>query len=213
MGEIDELGARLRDLEKTVQQFQVYFKVLAALAVVFGVSGGWGIKILTDSEDRLSVLDKDIATYEKWAIDIREEREQELREFARTLKSEIANSADRFMQRDGMSLAVVSFDAETCPQGWRLYEKAFGRFVRGIDPTGSEDVDPDGHRSPGDPQGDAVGTHQHPLPREVWGLSGSGSNPAAVDGGGGAGVVATEDYQSPETRPKNVALLYCIWGG
>lgn len=108
--------------------------------------------------------------------------------------------------------AVMAFALEECPKPyWTEYEPAYGRFVRGIDRSGSG-LDPDGERVPGENQGDAFASHSHPqvykdvqghFSRDGWewvphvNQSGSvGSNTAATG--------------ASETRPKNVALLYCI---
>ncbi|MCX7562429.1 hypothetical protein OS176_02535 [Xanthomonadaceae bacterium XH05] len=108
--------------------------------------------------------------------------------------------------------AVVSFESTTCPEGWREYEAARGRFVRGIDADGV--VDPDGARFPGGIQEDSIRAHSHSVygydkdkPRnDIIGIYG--------DFGGYVGAeiykVDTFAFGDAETRPKNVSLLYCI---
>ena len=104
------------------------------------------------------------------------------------------------------SAAVVAFERTSCPEGWEAYAKAFGRFVRGVDPTGG--IDPDGQRSPGSHQDDMFESHSH--------VYHGGGSPPVYTGGvqwGGTNVNSspnTKQTGGNETRPKNVALLYCI---
>lgn len=132
--------------------------------------------------------------------------------------------------------AIMAFDLEACPLGWSIYTAAQGRFLRGIDPSGT--VDPDGVRVIGDLQDDAMQritgkvettesraqnfTLEPPgtsaLSGDPDGLvgnrltAGSGTNPTSVnwrflkfDSGNSPGARVSDD----ETRPKNVAVLYC----
>lgn len=109
--------------------------------------------------------------------------------------------------------AVLAFNLEQCPEPhWKEYQQAYGRFVRGIDKSGNG-TDPDGKRAPGSIQHDQFAAHTHERPRDVY------------DAGGGddAAWVAPDrhfafGYSNPpptgatggsETRPDNVALLYC----
>ena len=112
--------------------------------------------------------------------------------------------------------AIMAFDLTTCPSGWSEYTAARGRFLRGIDNGAGND--PAGTRSPGNVQDDAFQGHWHSLPNNVMGRFGSSdtidtanSNSSYVsnttdpisDGVNGAPRTA------PETRPKNVAVLFC----
>lgn len=103
--------------------------------------------------------------------------------------------------------AVVAFDAETCPsEGWKEYKAAYGRFVRGIDRSGSN-VDPDGERNPGSLQEDEFKAHNHSEQRfkigTHCGLDGCNGGPTNE-------TVQTGSTGGQETRPRNVALLYCV---
>jgi hypothetical protein len=112
---------------------------------------------------------------------------------------------------------VVSFVASKCPEPWVEYEPAYGRFVRGIDPTGK--IDPDGVRAFGSTQTDGLASHTHTM-----GVNGGDSFSMAPGGatqrlanfapdGYGAGPpkqTAPNAGGLSETRPKNVALLYCM---
>lgn len=111
--------------------------------------------------------------------------------------------------------AVMAFNLTTCPTGWSEYTPARGRFVRGIDNGAGND--PDGTRAAGATQADAFASHTHAG-------SGAGSGEFVYYRGSGQGVwqygtLGAADFDrtsSPvastggaETRPKNVALLYC----
>lgn len=118
------------------------------------------------------------------------------------LKEELAN------QRDIMKGAVVAF-AKECPRGWDEYKEAYGRFIRGIDKTGNK-VDPDGLRYFGHQQGHMLEGHFHQILRNV---EASGTPNAKVAPAPHFyfryGTSRTELKGGAETRPKNVALLFC----
>jgi len=104
--------------------------------------------------------------------------------------------------------AVVAFNATTCPTGWTEYTPAQGRFIRGIDKPGGA-TDPDGRRAPGTLQGDMIGSHAHNVRNMPQGNYGGGDSDRG-DHLGAFSTRATDPSGGPETRPKNVALLYCI---
>ncbi|MFL3651128.1 MAG: hypothetical protein ACI6PR_07915 [Pseudoalteromonas sp.] len=103
---------------------------------------------------------------------------------------------------------IIAVASDSCPDGWTDYENAYGRFLRGIDKSNKK-IDPDGRRNHGTLQEDLVKKHQHPYKsaasKDVSG-KGSKSNFAwnsadySTDVNKSGGV---------ETRPKNVALLFC----
>lgn len=126
--------------------------------------------------------------------------------------------------------AIVAFEASTCPEGWSEYERAYGRFLRGIDKSDNP-IDPSGLRSPGSVQ--ESGTS---LPNNPWTIGSSGGHKHRVltetdagrsDGGvrntmasfrvKGPSVMTDEAGLhthsiaggDPETRPANIAVLYC----
>lgn len=119
--------------------------------------------------------------------------------------------------------AVVAFNREECPAGWSEYGPARGRFIRGIDPTGERY--PDGVRELGSYQADAFQAHRHAIdPGGIPGIydSTQGSGPdaraAAPSYEDRNSHLVLEPTDSPdggrvrtgrETRPDNVALLYC----
>jgi len=116
--------------------------------------------------------------------------------------------------------SVVAFNLAKCPEGWRPYELAYGRFIRGIDP--SKD------RKLGSTQDDTIQAHGHNVKdsghahnmgkfqatkggydsgsaRSAWShYSAPNMNVTRSTAG-----ISIDDFGAEETRPKNVALLYC----
>lgn len=117
--------------------------------------------------------------------------------------------------------AIMAFDLTTCPTGWSEYTAARGRFLRGIDPSGSTAVDPDGTRAPGNQQADDWksftmssenvngGQYQH----SAYMQKSVGSYPSMLPNFTGAWSLPASAtrifWDSSEIRPKNVAVLYC----
>ena len=126
--------------------------------------------------------------------------------------------------------AVIPFNCESCPSGWKEYEPAYGRFIRGID-RGVIKQDSDGERSAGSVQSDSTRlpnnpfsgttaksgqhTHQHQAPRPYD--SGAGNHARAKPdsqantspSGEHVHTIVVNSGGDSETRPKNIALLYC----
>lgn len=127
--------------------------------------------------------------------------------------------------------AVMAFNLASCPSGWSEYLAARGRFIRGIDSTGTND--PDGVRALGSTQDDGVESHQHDsplvgnnggasnIPDQVFGAGATAASTGQnieiiIDHGSNAAEGNEVSYRSSvnisavsETRPINVALLYC----
>ncbi|MCE9597374.1 MAG: phage tail protein [Spirochaetia bacterium] len=123
--------------------------------------------------------------------------------------------------------AVVAFYLAACPEGWAPADGTNstpdlrGQFVRGRDDigTGPAGTDPAGSRAIGNTQLDAFQGHRHNVSHNTGANTG-----IAAPGGGGAdapnGVInildpITDGSNGPprtanETRPKNVALTYCM---
>lgn len=125
--------------------------------------------------------------------------------------------------------AVIAFNLTECPKGWAPADgndgtpDLRGRFVRGRDDagTGAAGRDPDGVRAPGNDQDDAFQSHRH-SPRSGFflgvisgplGATAFGDTAYVVHSTTG-GPVVDGTYGDPriasETRPKNVALIYCV---
>ena len=101
---------------------------------------------------------------------------------------------------------IAAFEDTVCPAGWTEYEPARGRFLRGID--NGAGIDPDGTRAPGNLQDDDFESHTHTLSPD-WNndaIDNTGTGAQASTGGGSGTTAATG---GAETRPANVAILYC----
>ena len=112
--------------------------------------------------------------------------------------------------------SVMAFNQETCPEGWSDFTPAYGRFVRGIDRTKTP-LDPAGERAVGSLQLDALAEHTHTTTglkqypswssQELIGESTDFASAIHPSVGGYAEISSTG---AKETRPVNVALLYCV---
>ncbi|MFN8370643.1 MAG: hypothetical protein U0T83_08480 [Bacteriovoracaceae bacterium] len=121
--------------------------------------------------------------------------------------------------------AIMAFEATSCPTGWTEYTTARGRFLRGVDSTGTND--PDGVRAAGSTQLDAFQGHWHSnIFGDTTGSAGGGnnwtqgpsvSNQQAINNAYVKDAITDTANGSPrtasETRPKNVAVLYCQYSG
>lgn len=143
---------------------------------------------------------------------------KDAKELTRNIEVIVARiaSSEKFQKAVSDSLVdfplsgVVSFALDSCLDGWKEYTSAYGRFIRGVDRSG-ERIDPEGERIWGSIQGDGLGQHKHDY-------RGGATGRASADRGGdhphvwkeNEGRKKTADTGIGETRPKNVALLYCI---
>lgn len=114
---------------------------------------------------------------------------------------------------------IMAFAAASCPSGWTPYTPAYGRFLRGIDLTGSTATDPSGTRTAGGTQNDELKSHTHDV--TFLRTSGSAGSNSAIKADNAYTSVSnnTNSYiwggstGGSETRPKNVAVLYCQYAG
>jgi hypothetical protein len=100
---------------------------------------------------------------------------------------------------------IAAFASTTCPSGWSEYTAARGRFLRGID--NGAGVDPSGTRTPGATQDDELKSHTHLTYAAGW-LEDTGTTGTSRWVGHGAETNTTATGGA-ETRPKNVAVLFC----
>lgn len=111
--------------------------------------------------------------------------------------------------------AIAAFASATCPTGWSEYTPARGRFLRGIDNGAGND--PSGTRTPGNIQTDMVGPHTHQAGRNFHFNDTTGSSePQLADGtrfAHSSGDFSTLANSGVETRPKNVAVIFCQYNG
>jgi hypothetical protein len=116
---------------------------------------------------------------------------------------------------------IAAFASTTCPAGWGEFIGARGKFLRGID--NGAGYDPDGTRAPLNVQSDMVGPHTHVADGYVVNSGATAVNPGTAIGGA-PGVFATTNGTgytvltgptihsngTAETRPKNIAVLFCM---
>lgn len=123
----------------------------------------------------------------------------------KVLETELSQLQDR---------SVVGFMSEKCPYGWTPVQNAQGRFLRGIDSSGSTKIDPSGIRIPGSVQEDMLAKHTHIYKsgfHDGQSNSGTGADPNKKD----SVLTETDEGRTkggelgPETRPKNMAVLFC----
>ena len=135
--------------------------------------------------------------------------------------------------------AIAAFATSSCPSGWAEYTAARGRFLRGIDPTGT--LDPDGVRTPGSTQLDQMqritgsieasrllrseiaessifeGVFTRDLStsqnREFPEGTGSVSNQGILFDSANSPNARTSASTDGETRPVNVAVTFCEYTG
>jgi hypothetical protein len=149
---------------------------------------------------------------------------QRIVEIGNQLLEENRKLSERVAALETIQRGVVAFDSEHCPDGWETYPAAVGRFIRGLDVS-------DPTRTRGSLQEDAFQGHTFGDGQDkifkftkmsgvgnpsgysnLWfsGIFGINpvleSSPAPIvsDNANGKPRIATE------TRPKNVALLYCL---
>lgn len=118
--------------------------------------------------------------------------------------------------------AIWAFDLTTCPTGWAEYTPARGRFLRGIDNGAGND--PSGTRAPGNAQADAIIEHTHGGVHDISEFYTGGANRPLVGAGTRHQLAMDNNNLTPskrvaniaggyigaaETRPKNVAVLFC----
>lgn len=120
---------------------------------------------------------------------------------------------------------IAAFATASCPSGWNEYMPARGRFLRGIDPTGTNDS----VRAAGNVQADALQNIEgyfRTINRRVFSAASgaffTGGNdvtnlPSGSDNGTSPQEVHFDASRvartSDETRPKNVAVRFCMYAG
>lgn len=118
---------------------------------------------------------------------------------------------------------LAAFYRTACPEGWLLADGTQGTpdlrgvFMRGRDPGNATGRDEDGERAVGNYQADQFASHKHTLIiSDLWGygtpyidnhLNPGNNNPAP---GLSLNRDTTNAGTGVETRPKNVAVLFCM---
>lgn len=108
---------------------------------------------------------------------------------------------------DAMKGSVLPYNASSCPKGTQPYTAAFGRFVRGLDLEGGSDPD----RTIGSIQEGQIEAHTHSESRlrNNGDRAGTGSDNFNGQRRGQYETKQSGETGGSETRPVNVALLYC----
>jgi hypothetical protein len=137
------------------------------------------------------------------------------------IKSTNLNASEIIGKVSMPSGAVIAFNKTKCPIGWTEYMPAQGRFIRGIDKSGNR-ADPDGERLPGNLQDDSLNEHSHGGVISTSIGNDGKENRSYIDAGdgnigrstfnatGNNTLSHTKTFGGSETRPLNVALLYCV---
>ncbi|MBE7438405.1 MAG: phage tail protein [Spirochaetales bacterium] len=117
---------------------------------------------------------------------------------------------------------VAAFMLTSCPSGWIAADGSNGtpdlrgRFMRGLDDmgTGAAGNDPDGVRAVGAAQADAFANHNHNTAYDYQRFVGGAGNGAAIiaifGAVDGSATLTMNNTGGNETRPKNVALIFCM---
>ncbi len=147
------------------------------------------------------------------------------------LQNQITALDQKFAPADPAGV-VAAFFLTACPTGWIPADgnngtpDLRGRFVRGRDDfgTGAAGIDPDGVRAVGNDQGDSYRSHNH---RETTLHRQGFDNTSFINNGlvfvanqfgqvaifenpGNAHNTFTFTSGGPETRPRNVSLIFCM---
>jgi len=141
-----------------------------------------------------------------------ETTEQTLVKVSKLLEEIKSSSATNHILPAG---AVVAFALIECPDGWGNYKEAEGMFLRGIDPSGKIDA----KRDYGVYQSDAIQNHRHSIMSVVTSAHGpankrghgfsSGNYKTLTDTTKSVDIDFKNIRIANETRPKNIAVLYC----
>lgn len=135
--------------------------------------------------------------------------------YAATVSSGQTLTADLFNEKTVPSWAVMSFNLSSCPNGWSEYLPAQWRFIRWIDKTWTN-IDPDWERIIWSLQSDIANSID-----QIWYANTTSSNIITIPDDGSWSARTCQAWRTwacawaqykkkwTETRPKNVALLYC----
>ena len=110
---METIEEKLSSLEKQVLNLNVIAKVIIGVAVVFGVAGGWGYKILSGAKEDLKNLTDKVQTAESFFNDLEAKAEKSLNEFSELRKKELQSLVDTWPEGD---YCIVM--KEPCPDGF-----------------------------------------------------------------------------------------------
>lgn len=120
--------------------------------------------------------------------------------------------------------AIMAFSSANCPTGWNEYTPAYGRFLRGIDKSGTS-IDPAGLRAAGNIQdqdwkgfsmtntGQNTTAYSHGPVDMGKSTSSFVGNMFVGSWAAPAAAAGVKWNAADEIRPKNAAVLYCTYAG
>lgn len=104
---------------------------------------------------------------------------------------------------------IAAFDLDECPDGWSEYAPSSGRFLRGRCIDSETCPDPDGTRLIGNVQDDDFKAHSHTFSGVRSNYLGSWVGASISGESSGHSARSTSSVGGAETRPVNVAVLFC----
>lgn len=118
---VEEISTTLKELQRRVDFIDKVFWVVGAVAVVFGISGAYGLNILTSVRAELKNIDTTAAT----AMD--KARQAAVEKFREDVSGETA-----LITKVVPAGVVAAFDLERCPDGWAEFREGRGRVLIGV---------------------------------------------------------------------------------
>ena len=120
-----------KSTEERVDRIEKIFWVVGVVAVIFGVSGGWGYGLLQSAETRLNELGRKVENFQS-------EIQKTTDKAIDSLNKEEEKSIEHLKERANEQLAfvpkgaVMAFNLRNCPEGWKETEFTKGRFIIGV---------------------------------------------------------------------------------
>lgn len=226
--QFEKIGTRLGKLERDALYLKAYTSAAFLVAAIFGLAGAWGYNSISTLKSELSEAERKLKemteqvdeTIALLNTDAMRRRLEELapQVLSISIQSRLDTKLDERISPLNQTIAslnnsVVAFESVRCPEGWREYAPARDRFLRGIDTTSAQP------RVPGSPQPDALQAHTHVLTPVTGKAHGSDNQHPHGYASGQYGIavrttgeVSSSARVADETRPKNVAVLFCTRG-
>ncbi|MES9901599.1 MAG: hypothetical protein ABW168_02820 [Sedimenticola sp.] len=215
------VAAKQQVMEEIYKTREVEQRKITSIVEEITTAKGKALNAVESAQTAIDSLDK----VTQKVGDIKKDAEATFSQIAK-IRKEVSGAANVDMEalaniveplinkRLAIQNAILAFNSKACPKGWKVYEPAEGRFLRGIDRNGGSD---ERGRAPGSIQDDTLQDHQHsiepaksaahqpgsPAPHG-YGSGPYGHNIESTKGVGGSARI------SGETRPKNVAVLFCV---
>ena len=116
-----------KNIEDRVDRIEKIFWVLGVVAVIFGVSGAWGKIVFESTKEELSTLKKNVEEIKQTA----NQAASEIRKKEEEIISSLNEKAYKQLALVPTG-AVMAFNLDKCPDGWKELRQAFGRTVIGV---------------------------------------------------------------------------------